>query len=202
MLLAAILLSGAGPQASGSPESKKAVAKAASNPMDNAVVELRRRSADRATGTDLPVRSRAKAALGDAAAPAPPKPTKVLPAPGAITGLFGEIRGGGRAHGGIDIDGETGDPVVSAAAGLVVHSGPAPIGLGGFGNLVVVNHPDGSHALYAHLSSMNVPVGTVVSPGTPLGTIGTTGFVTGSHLHWEVRIGAVPIDPFAWLASR
>lgn len=130
----------------------------------------------------------------------PGRPSKVRPVPGAITGLFGEIRGGGRPHGGLDLDGEIGDPVVSAGAGLVVHSGPPPPGMSGYGNVVVVNHPDGTHAMYAHLSAITVPAGTVVEPGTPIGAVGVSGSVTGSHLHWEMRIGEVPIDPLAWLS--
>jgi len=124
-----------------------------------------------------------------------------LPASGNITGLFGEIRGGGRSHAGVDLDGEIGDPVVSAGAGLVVHAGPPPQGWSGYGNLVVVNHPDGTYAMYAHLSAVAVITGTVVEPGQLIGAIGVSGSVTGSHLHWEMRHGETPIDPIAWLRT-
>ena len=129
----------------------------------------------------------------------PARPAKVRPVTGAITGLFGEIRGGGRPHGGVDLDGEIGDPVVSAGAGLVVHAGPPPPGMSGYGNVVVVNHPDGTQAMYAHLSAISTVAGAVVQPGTLIGAVGVSGSVTGSHLHWEMRIGTAPIDPLAWL---
>lgn len=147
---------------------------------------------------------RPSAALRDRDRPKPtppPRPSKVLPVPGAITGFFGEIRGGGRSHAGIDLDGEIGDPVVSAGAGLVVHAGPPPQGWSGYGTLVVINHPDGTYAMYAHLSAVAVEVGTTVDPGRLIGAIGVSGSVTGSHLHWEIRRGDEVLDPLAWLHS-
>ena len=147
-----------------------------------------------------PLADRDSVALRDPKPARPARPAKVRPVTGAITGLFGEIRGGGRPHGGVDLDGEIGDPVVSAGAGLVVHAGPPPPGMSGYGNVVVVNHPDGTYAMYAHLSAISTVAGTVVDPGTLLGAVGVSGSVTGSHLHWEMRIGDAPIDPLAWLA--
>ncbi len=147
-----------------------------------------------------PLAARESLALRDPKPMRATRPAKVRPVTGAITGLFGEIRGGGRPHGGVDLDGEIGDPVVSAGAGLVVHAGPPPPGMSGYGNVVVVNHPDGTQAMYAHLSAISIVAGTVVDPGTPVGAVGVSGSVTGSHLHWEMRIGTTPIDPLAWLA--
>lgn len=157
------------------------------------------RSSDVATPAPVPqTTGRPSAAFRDTK---PSRPAKVRPVPGAITGLFGEIRGGGRPHGGVDLDGEIGDPVISAGAGLVVHAGPPPPGMSGYGNIVVVNHPDGTYAMYAHLSAVQILAGTVVEAGTHLGAVGVSGSVTGSHLHWEMRIGEVTIDPLLWLAS-
>lgn len=153
-----------------------------------------------APGLGRPVAGPDSAALRDPKPLRPARPAKVRPVPGAITGLFGEDRGG-RAHAGVDLDGEIGDPVVSAGAGLVVHAGPAPPGMSGYGILVMVNHPDGTQAMYAHLSTVSTVAGTVVEPGTPVGAIGISGSVTGSHLHWEMRIDRTPIDPLAWLAA-
>ena len=129
------------------------------------------------------------------------RPAKFPPVTGEVTGLFGEIRGGGRPHGGVDLDGEIGDPVVSAGAGVVVHAGPPPPGMSGYGNVVVVNHPDGTQAMYAHLSAITTVAGTVVDPGASLGAVGVSGSVTGSHLHWEMRLGTTPIDPLIWLGT-
>lgn len=117
----------------------------------------------------------------------------VRPAPGPLTGWWGERRRS-HIHTGMDINGETGDPVVAAAQGVVSHAGPAPKGYTGYGLLVVIDHA-GFQTSYAHLSRIDVVVGQIVNPGTLVGAIGTTGNVTGSHLHFEVRIGGKPVDP-------
>lgn len=121
----------------------------------------------------------------------------VWPARGAMTGWWHEARRH-RLHLGIDIDGETGDPVWSAASGRVVYAGPAPAGYGGFGLMVAVDH-GGGQTIYAHLSRIDAVVGQVVAPYTPLGAMGTTGSVTGSHLHFELRINGQPVDPTPYL---
>jgi murein DD-endopeptidase MepM/ murein hydrolase activator NlpD len=133
-----------------------------------------------------------------AAAVAPPR---VWPATGPLTGWFGEDRPGHR-HAGLDVDGETGDPVVAAAAGTVAIAGPAPKGYGGYGNIVVIDHGGGVQTVSAHLSRIDVVVGQVVDAGTLVGAIGTSGSVTGSHLHFEVRVGGVAVDPAGWLPAR
>ena len=124
----------------------------------------------------------------------------VRPASGAMTGWWGEGRRSHR-HTGIDFDGSTGDPVVSAGTGVVVHAGGAPAGYAGYGQMVVVDHGNGVSTLYAHLSRIRVVLGEAVAPGDPIGAIGTTGNVTGSHLHFEVRIGGRPVDPNPWVAG-
>jgi murein DD-endopeptidase MepM/ murein hydrolase activator NlpD len=124
----------------------------------------------------------------------------VRPARGAITGWWGEGRRTHR-HTGIDFDGDTGDPVVSAGTGTVVHAGPAPSGYGGYGQMVLIDHGNGVSTLYAHLSRIRVHVGQTVAPGDDVGAIGTTGSVTGSHLHFEVRIGGTPVNPAPWVAG-
>ena len=124
----------------------------------------------------------------------------VRPARGALTGWWGERRGA-RGHAGTDFDGDTGDPVVSAGTGIVTHAGRAPAGYSGYGQMVVVDHGNGISTLYAHLSRVTVTLGQAVAPGEGVGAIGTTGNVTGSHLHFEVRIGGVPVDPGPWVAG-
>ncbi len=104
-------------------------------------------------------------------------------------------------HAGIDFDGDTGDPVSAAGAGTVVHAGSAPSGYSGYGQMVLIDHGNGVTTLYAHLSRVNVRVGTVVRPGDRIGAIGTTGNVTGSHLHFEVRLGDRPVNPAPWVAG-
>lgn len=126
---------------------------------------------------------------------------RVWPAGGGRTGWFGERRGS-HIHPGIDIDGEIGDPIVAAALGTVVHVGWAPSGYGGYGLMVLLQHPDGVQTLYAHLSRVAVAPGQHVPAGHLLGAMGVTGNVTGSHLHFEVRVGGRPIDPQRWLPAR
>ena len=132
---------------------------------------------------------------------APDPPPVVWPAAGVLTGWFGEKRGL-RRHPGVDIDGGTGDPVVVAAAGRVVHAGPSPAGYAGYGTVVVVDHGDGLTSLYAHLSQVTVRSGDDVVAGHRVGSMGTSGSVTGSHLHFELRRGGVAVDPRDWLPER
>jgi murein DD-endopeptidase MepM/ murein hydrolase activator NlpD len=130
-----------------------------------------------------------------------PRPTVVWPVQGAVTGWYGEPRGRSR-HPGTDIDGETGDPVLAAAAGTVAWAGPAPAGYGGYGVLVIVDHGDGVQSLYAHLSAVAAVVGQVVAPGDRIGSMGSTGHSTGSHLHFEVRRHGAATDPADFLPPR
>jgi len=126
------------------------------------------------------------------------RPSLIWPAPGPITSPFG----GGRHHPGIDIDGVTGDPVMAAGTGTVVQAGPAPAGYAGYGNIVLIGHAGGIATLYAHLSRVDVAVGQAVQQGQQVGAIGATGFATGDHLHFEVRVADTPVDPMPWLPPR
>jgi len=108
--------------------------------------------------------------------------------------IVGEIR----FHTGVDLAGDRGDLVIAAGAGRVVHTGQTP----GYGKTVVVQHVNGYQTLYAHLSSIIVPNGVEVDPGTPVGQVGSSGRSTGPHLHFEVRHGGVPIDPLRWIGMR
>ena len=94
-------------------------------------------------------------------------------------------------HPGFDLAAVTGTQVAAAARGTVVHAGPA----GTYGNLVTVRHDNGFETRYAHLSAVDVKVGDVVEAGQDVGKVGTTGYSTGPHLHFEVRHDGVAIDP-------
>src|SRR5437588_12187301 len=120
------------------------------------------------------------------------------PAPGRITSPFGDHRN----HPGIDIDGNTGDPVLAAGAGTVTMAGLAPGGFSGYGTIVAIDHGGGLMTFYAHLSKVTVVLGQPVQSGQLIGAIGTTGYVTGSHLHFEVRLAGKPVDPMPWLPPR
>jgi murein DD-endopeptidase MepM/ murein hydrolase activator NlpD len=123
------------------------------------------------------------------------------PADGLKTGWFGEARGG-HSHPGVDVDGETGDTIWAAGRGVVVAAGPAPSGYSGYGTIVEIDHGQGIKTLYAHLSRTDVAVGDLVDTSTVIGAMGTSGNVTGSHLHFEVRVGDKPVDPEDWLPPR
>jgi len=99
----------------------------------------------------------------------------------------------GRAvnHMGFDLAAKTGTAVAAAARGTVVHAGPA----GTYGNLVTLRHDNGFETRYAHLSSVDVKVGDLVEAGAGLGKVGSTGYSTGPHLHFEIRHDGQPIDP-------
>jgi murein DD-endopeptidase MepM/ murein hydrolase activator NlpD len=98
-------------------------------------------------------------------------------------------------HPGFDLAAKVGTEVSAAAAGTVVHAGPA----GTYGNLVTVRHSDGFETRYAHLSAVDVQVGDTVQAGQELGKVGSTGHSTGPHLHFEIRHEGTPIDPAPFL---
>ncbi|MBC7257258.1 MAG: M23 family metallopeptidase, partial [Chloroflexi bacterium] len=91
--------------------------------------------------------------------------------------------------------GETGDPVQAPAAGIVALAEVLQVR----GGTVILDHGAGVLSGYFHLQSIAVREGETVEPGTLLGEIGSTGLSTGSHLHWEMRIGGIAVDPREWL---
>jgi murein DD-endopeptidase MepM/ murein hydrolase activator NlpD len=117
----------------------------------------------------------------------------IWPLRGAITSGFG-MRWG-RMHQGLDIDGETGDPIRAAKSGTVSMAGSA----GGYGNMVVVDHGGGIATLYAHASQIFVTNGQNVAQGQAIAAVGSTGHSTGSHLHFEVRANGTPQNPLPFL---
>lgn len=102
----------------------------------------------------------------------------------------------GRAfHTGIDISAATGTPVKVAADGVVVHAEYA----GAYGRIVVVDHGRGVQTYYAHLSRFTVVAGQQVLRGNVIGLSGASGRTTSPHLHYEVRIGGNPVNPYPFL---
>jgi murein DD-endopeptidase MepM/ murein hydrolase activator NlpD len=97
------------------------------------------------------------------------------------------------AHPGIDITANEGDPVYAAGAGVVTK---AQGGWNyGYGNVVYIDHGNGYVTIYAHLSQINVGVCTPVGQGAVIGLAGNTGNSFGAHLHFEVHINGVPVNP-------
>jgi murein DD-endopeptidase MepM/ murein hydrolase activator NlpD len=123
----------------------------------------------------------------------------VWPTSGPVTSGFGwrthPIFGTRRFHAGIDIGAPSGSRVGSAATGEVVFVGEKT----GYGRHVIVSHGGGVATLYGHLSSINVGHGTVLARGGTVGAVGCTGYCTGPHLHFEVRVNGEPDNPMRWL---
>ncbi|OAB54876.1 hypothetical protein AY600_17350 [Phormidium willei BDU 130791] len=119
----------------------------------------------------------------------------IWPAQGVFTSGYGWRWG--RMHRGIDIAGPVGTPIVAAAPGTVTYS---RWNSGGYGNLVEITHPDGSLTLYAHNNRNLVSEGENVAQGQQIAEMGSTGFSTGPHLHFEIhRPGQGATDPMAFL---
>ena len=117
----------------------------------------------------------------------------IWPINGSVTSPYGYRWG--RQHTGIDIDGYTGQPIVSSKEGTVVMAEY----YSGYGLTVVVDHGGGVATLYAHQSRTAVSNGESVEQGDILGYVGCTGSCTGDHLHYEVRINGSPVDPMDYL---
>jgi len=123
----------------------------------------------------------------------------VWPTSGPITSPFGwrthPIFGTERFHSGIDIGADYGDSVVAADSGVVMTSG----WLGGYGNAVIIDHGNGISTLYAHNSELLVEEGARVRKGQLISRVGSTGYSTGPHLHFEVRQNGSPVSPMNYL---
>lgn len=121
------------------------------------------------------------------------------PVPGAVTSPFGyrihPIFGTRKLHTGWDLSSGGGEPIVAAADGVVVSAGTR----GGYGNATVVDHGGSLATLYAHQSSMAVSAGQQVEQGQVIGYVGCTGYCTGAHLHFEVRVNGAPVDPSGYV---
>lgn len=115
-----------------------------------------------------------------------------------LTGTFGETSSlWSTVHTGLDFAGPEGTPIRSVAGGVVTDAGWA----GAYGYRTIVTLPDGTEIWYCHQSSIGVDVGQPVDTGQEIGTVGSTGNVTGPHLHLEVRPGGGdPVDP--WVALK
>lgn len=126
----------------------------------------------------------------------------VWPVRGFVTSGFG-YRGGTRVggtrfHEGIDIASPVGTPVIAAGDGTVTFSGYK----GGLGKVIVLDHGFGISTVYGHNAELYVNEGQRIRRGVVLAAIGMTGRTTGPHLHYEVLVDGVPVDPLRYLASR
>ena len=117
-----------------------------------------------------------------------------------ITTYFGYDAWRGGNHYGIDVGnaGIAGTNVYAAQSGTVITAYSDGGWHGGYGNYVVVDHGGGISTLYAHCSSTVVYEGQTVNKGDVLGYVGMTGWATGNHLHFEVRVNGTAVDPFGY----
>ena len=107
------------------------------------------------------------------------------------------IRKTRRMHTGVDYAAPTGTPVKATADGTVVRAGVA----GGYGNMVEIQHSDGTTSRYAHLHAFRTSVGQPVKQGQVVGLVGSTGMSTGPHLHFEIRRNGSPVDPLGVISG-
>ena len=126
----------------------------------------------------------------------------IWPVEGRIWGPFGKRMDpfsgeGTEFHPGVDISAAPGTPVHATADGFVISSGWN----GGYGRLVVINHGGGIQTYYAHLSRISVQIGEEVRRGETVGTVGSTGRATAPHLHYEVRDGGTPVNPYPYMKA-
>lgn len=121
------------------------------------------------------------------------------PVAAPITSAFGPRRhpilGTVRMHTGVDFGAAGGTAIAAASPGTVIWAGDRS----GYGNTVIVDHGGTLATLYAHQSRIAVKEGQTVNRGQTLGYVGSTGFSTGPHLHFEVRVGGNPVDPLRYL---
>jgi len=119
----------------------------------------------------------------------------VWPVNGVLTSPFCERRAWESCHPGIDLAAPTGTPIRAADGGRVAIAGPT----GGYGNYTCIQHSASLSSCYGHQSSIGVSVGQQVSKGQIIGAVGSTGFSTGPHLHFEVRINGAITNPMNYL---
>lgn len=123
----------------------------------------------------------------------------ILPAEGWITSYFGQrispYLGKLKMHEGLDVGAPPGTPISAPADGIVTFSGEKA----GFGKFVQVDHGYGIETIYAHNQSLNVRAGEKVKRGRLLAAVGNTGHSTGPHLHYEVRVNGIAVDPLYFI---
>jgi len=121
------------------------------------------------------------------------------PVKGWLTSSFGmrksPFSGRMKMHDGLDVAARTGTPVYATADGVVSRAETAP----GYGKLVVIDHGYGYRTYYAHNSKIYVKVGQRIKRGDKITAVGNTGTSTGSHVHYEVRLNGVPLNPHKFI---
>ncbi len=123
----------------------------------------------------------------------------LFPSTGPISSTYGIARSYNGAppidyHHGTDFEADEGEPVTASASGVVAFAGALTVR----GNSVMIDHGMGVFSAYHHLSRVDVAQGAWVNAGEQIGLVGATGLATGPHLHWEVVVRGVNVDPVLW----
>ncbi len=123
----------------------------------------------------------------------------IKPSGGSVTCYYGPrvhpVTGAYSTHTGVDFGASYGSPIVAAKSGVVT---TATYNIA-YGNMVIIDHGDGTSTLYAHASSFATSVGQTVSQGQTIAYVGSTGYSTGPHLHFEIRINGQHVDPLPYV---
>ena len=120
----------------------------------------------------------------------------VKPVTGTITSRFGAVESiRDHTHMGMDIAAPNGTTIKAAAGGTVIQSG----WYGGYGNLVIIDHGNGVTTYYGHCSKLYVSVGQEVEAGDAIAAVGSTGYSTGNHLHFEIRLNGQQVNPETYI---
>ena len=129
--------------------------------------------------------------------------TYIWPCPSStyVTSAYGmrehPLFGDERPHSGIDIAGSAGSEVLAADSGTVAVATYSS----SYGNYVTIYHSNGDYTLYAHMSSLTVSAGQTVTQGDVIGYVGSTGWATGPHLHFEIRVNGSTVDPLSYFSN-
>ncbi len=127
------------------------------------------------------------------------KDTFIRPASGRISSPFGEQRVFNTTvysvHRGIDIANKAGTPIYAANHGVVVLAEKLHL----YGNTVIIDHGQGVHTMYAHMQKLTVTKNSKIEKGHLIGYMGDTGLTTGAHLHWEMRVNNLAVNPDQWI---
>ncbi|MGZ3787283.1 MAG: M23 family metallopeptidase [Bacteriovorax sp.] len=125
----------------------------------------------------------------------------LMPAMGHLTSGYGPrmspYAGRIKMHEGLDVGAPIGTPIVAPADGVVTFSGPKP----GFGNFVQIDHGYGVETIFGHASTLSVKKGQKIFRGDKIATVGNTGYSTGPHVHYEVRVNGTPVDPLYYVLN-
>jgi len=125
----------------------------------------------------------------------------LMPANGHLTSSYGPrmspYAGRIKMHEGLDIGASIGTAIVAPADGVITFSGPKP----GFGNFIQIDHGYGVETIFGHASTLSVKKGQKVIRGDKIATVGNTGYSTGPHVHYEVRVNGTPVDPLYYVLN-